>query len=386
MALVNRPRLLIADEPTTALDASLQRDILALLRRLRQRYAMSILYISHDLRLVRQFADRMAIMHQGKLIELADTQQIFRAPQQEYTQKLMQAVQFTATPMPESSGKTILDVQNLGFKVPVYQGIFRRVKGYKPLLQSLNFKIKRGETLGLIGQSGSGKTTLARCLVRLYQPEGKIIFLGKDIVAPAIEKFKAVRSEIQMVFQDPFASLNPRMNLLQVISEGLLVHQRLTRKERDQQVSWAMEQVDLQQDLKWRYPHELSGGQRQRVALARAVILKPQLIVLDEPTSALDKMVQKQILVLLKALQARLHLSYLLISHDLQVIAELSHHVLVLYQGRIVEQGKFTDLFDRPQHRYTKALMDISRVTAMPCIYCDGQMTSSARHNLNTGW
>ena len=358
MALVNEPKLLIADEPTTALDRAMQQDILDLLKKLQSRYKMSILCISHDIQLVRRFADSLAIMRHGELMEYGKADQVFRQPQHEYTKALIAAM-VPGKPVDHPLGKSVLEVKHLALKVPVYKGIFRLVSGYKTLLEPLSFNLSEGETLGVIGQSGSGKTTLARCLVRLYEPEGSVVFLGQQIAASTkqAKQIKAIRPFLQMVFQDPFASLNPRMQVLQIVAEGLLVHCQPDKSAFESQVNWALTQVGLAEEIKWRYPHELSGGQRQRVALARVIILKPKLIILDEPTSALDKITQQQILVLLKSLQSKFHLSYLLISHDLQVIADLSHKVIVLYQGRVVEQGTTHAVFTEPQHEYTQALV-----------------------------
>ncbi|MEH6627949.1 MAG: ABC transporter ATP-binding protein [Motiliproteus sp.] len=359
MALANEPDLLIADEPTTALDVTVQAQILDLLKELQQKMGMALLLITHDLNIVRHMADRVCVMTSGKIVESGDSKTIFDNPQHPYTQKLLNA-EPTGTPEPcDGSAQQILNSEQLKVWYPIKKGFLRRTVDHVKAVNGISLEVKEGRTLGVVGESGSGKSTLGRALIRLEHSEGSIHFNGQQIEALNSKQMRPLRRQIQMVFQDPFGSLSPRLSIGQIIEEGLLVH-RLggNQEERRQFIGQALVEVGLDADMQDRYPHEFSGGQRQRIAIARALVLKPKLIILDEPTSALDRTVQSQIIDLLRDLQQRYQLSYLFISHDLAVVRALSHDLLVMKDGEVVEQGPAAQVFTQPQHPYTQRLLE----------------------------
>ncbi len=357
MALANNPDLLIADEPTTALDVTIQAQILDLLAELKRDLGMSLLFITHDLAIVRKFADRVYVMKDGEIVETGPTAQIFADPQHPYTQTLLSAeAAGRPDPVPEGA-EVIAEGEHMRIWFPITRGLLRRTVGHIKAVNDASFSVRAGETIGIVGESGSGKTTLALAMMRLIESEGRIVFLGDDIHAYSSKRMKPLRSNMQIVFQDPYGSLSPRMTAAEIIAEGLGVHG--IRGEEDQEVLVAeiMEEVGLDPATMHRYPHEFSGGQRQRIAIARAMILRPRLVVLDEPTSALDMTVQVQIVELLRELQRKHGLAYLFISHDLKVVRALAHKVLVMKAGDIVEAGPADQVFDAPETAYTKALM-----------------------------
>jgi microcin C transport system ATP-binding protein len=360
MALACRPQLLIADEPTTALDVTIRVQIMELLEELQREYGMAILLITHDLNLVHRFADRVGVMQSGRLVEVAETVQLFANPQHPYTKRLLDSrptkmVQPLAAELKTSADLLRGDDLRVEFSYPV--GWFK--KKVFTAVDGVSIALKRGETLGIVGESGSGKSTLAMALLAL-QPiaQGNSIFAGQSLrnIAPA--QLRALRAKMQVVFQDPFASLSPRLTIEEIVGEGLALHQPgLPVAERRQRIAQTLQEVGLTSDILVRYPHEFSGGQRQRIAIARALILQPQLLVLDEPTSALDASVQKQVLELLAGLQVKHGMSYLLISHDLEVIAAMSHRIAVMQSGRILEQGNAEDIINSPRNDYTRQLL-----------------------------
>ncbi|MCS5990762.1 microcin C ABC transporter ATP-binding protein YejF [Klebsiella variicola subsp. variicola] len=361
MALLTRPELLIADEPTTALDVSVQAQILQLLRELKRELNMGLLFITHNLSIVRQLADRVAVMQNGRCVEQNDCRALFSAPAHPYTQRLLDS-EPDGEPVPLAvDAPVLLQADDLNVAFPVRKGILRRVVDHHRVVNSLSFQLRAGETLGLVGESGSGKSTTGLALLRLISSEGKITFAGQPIQGRNRRQLLPLRRQMQVVFQDPNSSLNPRLTAQQIIEEGLRVHQpTLTAAEREQAVILAMQEVGLDPASRQRYPAAFSGGQRQRIAIARALIVKPQLLVLDEPTSSLDKTVQAQILNLLKALQQKHQLAYIFISHDLRVVRALCHQVMVLRQGEVVEQGECQSVFSAPRHEYTRQLLALS--------------------------
>lgn len=358
MALLTQPELLIADEPTTALDVTVQAQILSLLKELKQEMNMGLLFITHNLNIVRQLADKVTVMQNGQGVEHNRTDRLFAAPQHPYTRKLIDA-EPEGRPTPADNHKTpLLRVEQLRVAFPIKRGLLRRVVDHHHALKSLSFALRPGESLGLVGESGSGKSTTGLALLRLIQSQGAIWFDNQPIHQWDRKQMLAVRPRIQVVFQDPNSSLNPRLNVTQIIAEGLQVHQpHLSAQQRDSQVIDVMREVGLDPATRHRYPAEFSGGQRQRIAIARALILQPELIILDEPTSSLDRSVQKQILTLLKTLQQQHRLAYIFISHDLQVVRSLCHQVVVLRQGEVVEQGDCEQIFAAPQQEYTRQLL-----------------------------
>ena len=358
MALANEPELLIADEPTTALDVTVQLKILDLLKELQQKLGMALLLISHDLNLVRKIAHRVCVMYQGCVVEENDCTTLFSDPRHEYTQQLL-AADPSGEPVPVDAGaKEILRVEHLKVWFPIKKGVLKRTVDHVKAVTDISFSLPQGQTLGIVGESGSGKTTLGMALLRLIDSEGLIECNGNRLDNLSQNDVRPLRREFQVVFQDPFGSLSPRMSISQIISEGLEIHRIGTAAEREQMVIQALQEVGLNPDTRHRYPHEFSGGQRQRVSIARALVLKPKLILLDEPTSALDRTVQGQVVELLRDLQQKYNLSYLFISHDLAVVKVLSHQLMVIRQGQVVEQGPAGDIFASPQHDYTRQLLD----------------------------
>ena len=359
LALAQEPKLLIADEPTTALDVTIQKQILDLLRNLQARLNMALLLISHDLTVVRSLADKICVMNQGKIVEQGDAQQIFEAPQHEYTQQLL-AAEFLSPP-PEVAGAAVQPVAELE-DVQVRYSIGRSWFGkesFNQAVKGVSLQVNAGQTVGVVGESGSGKTTLGMALLRMIKSDGRIVFLGADLTMLPRKALKPVRRELQIVFQDPFGSLSPRMNIAQIVGEGLRIHEPTkTLEQRDAQVAEVLQEVGLDATMLERYPHEFSGGQRQRISIARALILKPKLIVMDEPTSALDVSVQAQIVELLRDVQRKYQVAYLFISHDLKVVRALAHYLLVMKEGRAVEQGIASQIFAAPQDPYTQKLLD----------------------------
>ncbi len=357
MALANKPELLIADEPTTALDVTIQAQILDLLAELKASEGLSLLFITHDLNIVRRIADRVCVMQGGEIVEQGATAEIFATPSHPYTQKLLAAhAAGSPDPVPEGAPE-VLRTEALKVWFPITQGVLRRTVGHVKALNPISFTIRAGETLGVVGESGSGKSTLALGLLRLTDAEGRVFLKGQDITGLRGAALRPIRRDMQVVFQDPYGSLSPRMTVEAIIAEGLGVHGLEPGRNRRDMVGQIMEEVGLNPALMQRYPHEFSGGQKQRVAIARAMILHPKLVVLDEPTSALDMTVQVQIVELLRDLQHRHGLAYVFISHDLRVVRAMSHKVMVMRAGDVVEQGDTETIFARPQSDYTKALM-----------------------------
>ena len=358
-AMALDPEILIADEPTTALDVTLQAQVLNLLQLLVQNKKMSMILISHDLNLVRRYADQVIVMKNGQVEEQGEVAAIFTAPKANYTRQLLDH-DFGEALEPVLEPNEVLRLNKTAVKFPIKKGLLNRVKDYFVAVKPLDLTLLQGESIGVVGESGSGKTSLALAIARLIKSEGQIVVMGQELNLLNEQQLRPLRTNFQMVFQDPFSSLNPRMNVAQIIGEGLTLS-RISAKERDNRIEDALTKVELPIDFKERYPHQLSGGQRQRVALARALILRPQLIILDEPTSALDRSTQRAIVKLLRNLQAEFKLSYLFISHDLQVVKALCQRVMVLRRAEVVEFQPTAALFDSPQHEYTKALIQASR-------------------------
>ena len=358
MALANEPDLLIADEPTTALDVTIQAQILKLLRDLQQALGMAMLFITHDLGIVRKMAHRVCVMKDGEIVEHGDTEAIFATPRHPYTRHLL-AAEPKGKPHPaEADAPEILAADDLKVWFPITKGLLRRVVDHVRAVDGISPRLRAGHTLGIVGESGSGKTTLGLALLRLISSKGPIRFDGRDIQGFKFKQMRPLRREMQIVFQDPFGSLSPRMSVAQIVGEGLKVHGLGdSADERDSMIVGALREVDIDPESRHRYPHEFSGGQRQRVAIARAMVLKPRLVVLDEPTSALDMSVQAQIVELLLALQRVHNLSYMFISHDLKVVRALAHDIIVLRDGKVVEAGPAENILDNPKDPYTKALM-----------------------------
>ncbi|PTX02733.1 ABC transporter ATP-binding protein [Pararhodobacter aggregans] len=362
MALANGPKLLVADEPTTALDVTIQAQILELLAGLKRSERMSMLFITHDLNIVRRVADRVCVMQNGEIVEQGPTERVFSDPRHPYTRKLLAAEpQGRPDPVPAEATE-ILRTENLRVWFPITRGFLRRTVGHIKAVNDASLSLRAGETLGIVGESGSGKTTLALAIARLTRSEGRIVFLGRDISAGARDgtgraALRALRRDMQIVFQDPYGSLSPRMTVEEIIAEGLGVHGVPTGGSARQAVAAIMEEVGLDPAMMHRYPHEFSGGQRQRIAVARAMILQPKLVILDEPTSALDMTVQVQIVELLRDLQRKHGLAYLFISHDLRVVRAMAHQILVMKSGDVLEYGPAAQIFDAPESEYTKALL-----------------------------
>jgi microcin C transport system ATP-binding protein len=357
MALANEPDLLIADEPTTALDVTVQAQILALLADIRARLGMSLLFITHDLGIVRRIADRVCVMNGGKIVEQGPVEQVFTAPAHPYTKALLAAEPKPDPAPPRPNEPVVMQAKDLKVWFPIKRGLFRSTVGHIKAVDGVSVAVRKGETLGVVGESGSGKTTLGLALLRLISSDGPIVFLGKEIQGLSFKDVRPFRRDMQIVFQDPFGSLSPRMSVGDIIAEGISVHQpRLSEEEREAKVIKALNEVGLDPATRFRYPHEFSGGQRQRISVARAVVLEPSFVVLDEPTSALDMLFQAQMVALLRDLQRKLDLTYMFISHDLRVVASLDSHLIVMRHGKVVEEGPAVDLFKAPKTDYTRAL------------------------------
>ncbi|WEX77542.1 ABC transporter ATP-binding protein [Sinorhizobium numidicum] len=358
MALANRPELLIADEPTTALDVTVQAQILELLKLLKDQHGMSMLFITHDLGIVRKIADRVCVMTKGKIVETGPTAEIFANPQHAYTRHLLASEPKGEPPVSDASKPIVVEAQDVKVWFPIKAGFLRRVVDHVKAVDGIDLKLRAGQTLGVVGESGSGKTTLGLALTRLISSKGRIAFVGKNIEDYSFREMRPLRNRMQVVFQDPYGSLSPRMSIADIVGEGLKIHESgLSSDERDARVAAALQEVGLDPATRWRYPHEFSGGQRQRIAIARAMVLKPQFVMLDEPTSALDMSVQAQVVDLLRDLQRKHNLAYLFISHDLKVVRALANEVIVMRLGKVVEQGPAERIFSAPSEDYTKALM-----------------------------
>ena len=358
MALANRPKLLIADEPTTALDVTVQAQILQLLKDLQAEFGMALLLITHDLGIVRNMANKVCVMQKGKIVERGDTAELFERPQHPYTNQLLEAEPKSKPPKADHSAEPLMHADNLKVWFPVKRGFFRKVVGHIKAVDDISVVVRAGQTLGVVGESGSGKTTLGLALMRLISSEGEIVYDGQSITNFGSKEMRPLRKQLQVVFQDPYGSLSPRMSILQIVEEGLIVQDSsLSIDEREDRVASALREVEIDPKVMHRYPHEFSGGQRQRIAIARAMVLEPRFVMLDEPTSALDMSVQAQIVDLLRELQVRHNLAYLFISHDLKVVRAMSNDVVVMRTGHIVEQGNAEQVFENPKQAYTKALL-----------------------------
>src|SRR5712671_4986292 len=357
MALANEPDLLIADEPTTALDVTVQAQILRLLKDLQRRLGMAMLFITHDLGIVRKLADVVCVMKEGKIVEHGEVERVFTAPQHPYTRALL-----AAEPKPDPAplrpdAPIVLETNDLKIWFPIKRGVLRRVVGHIKAVDGVSIAVRKGETLGIVGESGSGKTTLGLAILRLISSDGPIVFMGKPLQGLRFKEMRPFRRDMQIVFQDPYGSLSPRMSVVDIIEEGLGVHQpHLSADERERRVIAALDDVGLDPETRFRYPHEFSGGQRQRIAVARAIVLEPTFVVMDEPTSALDMLIQSQIVDLLRDLQKRHDLTYIFISHDLRVVSALASRLIVMRNGKVVEEGPAAELFARPKSDYTRAL------------------------------
>ncbi len=361
MALANNPDLLIADEPTTALDVTVQAQILELLKNLQQEFGMALLLITHDLGIVKHMADDVCVMQKGKVVEQAPVKKLFADPQHEYTKMLLAAEPRGEPPKPDPQAETLVSTDNLKVWFPIKRGFFRKTVGHIKAVNGVSCEIKAGQTLGIVGESGSGKTTLGMALLRLISSEGPISFRGQSIDGLNSKAMRPLRRDMQVVFQDPFGSLSPRMSVLQIVEEGLIIQQpHLSAEERREKVAASLAETGLDPTTMERYPHEFSGGQRQRIAIARALALSPKFIMLDEPTSALDMSVQAQVVDLLRSLQAKHNLGYLFISHDLKVVRALANEVIVMQNGVVVERGPSKQIFTAPREEYTKALLAAS--------------------------
>jgi microcin C transport system ATP-binding protein len=357
MALANEPDLLIADEPTTALDVTVQAQILKLLKDIQTRLGMAMLFITHDLGIVRKLADRICVMKEGKIVEQGDVERVFTAPEHAYTRALL-----AAEPKPDPAplrpdAPMVVETNDLKVWFPIRRGVLRKTVGHIKAVDGVSVAVRKGETLGVVGESGSGKTTLGLAILRLISSEGPVVFMGHPLQGLRFKEMRPFRRDMQIVFQDPYGALSPRMSISDIIEEGLWVHHpKMDEAEREQRVIRALTDVGLDPQTRFRYPHEFSGGQRQRIAVARAIVLEPTFIVLDEPTSALDMLIQSQIVDLFRELQKRRNLTYLFISHDLKVVAALASRLLVMRAGKVVEEGPAAELFKQPKSDYTRAL------------------------------
>ncbi|MCW5729299.1 MAG: ABC transporter ATP-binding protein [Alphaproteobacteria bacterium] len=358
MALANEPDLLIADEPTTALDVTIQAQILALLKDLQRRLGMAMLLITHDLGIVRKMAERVAVMTGGEIVEQGPVQRVFAEPAHAYTRQLLSAEPKGLPHLPVDGAPVVMSGEEIKVWFPIKTGILKRTTDHVKAVDGISLTVREGQTIGVVGESGSGKSTLGLALLRLLRSEGRIVFRGRELQGLGWKELRPLRQEMQVVFQDPFSSLSPRMSVSEIVAEGLRVHRpAMGYDERRARISEALVDVGLDPEAQDRYPHEFSGGQRQRIAIARAIVLRPRFVVLDEPTSALDMSVQAQIIDLLRDLQARLKLAYMFISHDLRVVRALADEVIVMRDGRVVEKGSAVDIFERPRADYTRALI-----------------------------
>jgi len=357
-ALANEPDLLIADEPTTALDVTIQAQILELLKSLQKEMGMAMLLITHDLGIVRRMSDRVYVMKDGEIVESGSAQAVFDAPKHPYTKHLIEAEPKGSPPVTDLSGPVVVETENLKVWFPIKRGLLKRTVDYVKAVDGLTMKLRAGETLGVVGESGSGKTTLGLALLRLISSEGPIAYVGNRIDGYTNKQMRPLRKDMQVVFQDPYGSLSPRLTVGQIIEEGMLIQQPdLDEDARRARVGAELKEVGLDPNAQDRYPHEFSGGQRQRIAIARAMVLEPKFVMLDEPTSALDMSVQAQIVDLLRNLQNKRQLAYLFISHDLKVVRALCNYVIVMRNGKVVEEGPAREIFDNPKQDYTKALL-----------------------------
>ncbi len=363
MAIINKPCLLIADEPTTALDVTTQAEILDLMLDIQKEMGMAIILISHDLRLVHKYSDDVYVMQNGKIIEQGNTDKVFNDPQHAYTQELLNPIPNTLKAAPDENAKDLIILENVDVDYVVQRSWFGKPKKVFNAVKNISLKLKEGETLGIVGESGSGKSTLGRAVMQILDYKGDIYFDGRDIPQLSQADRQALKKDMQMVFQDPFNSLSPRLTVGEIIGEGLLVHfPKMSKQQRRERVMKMLEEVNLSPSMINRYPHEFSGGQRQRIAIARAMILEPKFVLLDEPTSALDRSTQLTVIELLNRLQKKYGLSYLFISHDLSVVKALSNHVMVMQQGEVVESGDTQQIFHNPQHPYTQRLIKASNL------------------------
>lgn len=361
MALACKPNLLIADEPTTALDVTTQKQILVLLKRLQQSENMSMLLITHNLRIAAKMSDQIAVMQNGKIVEQNKSSNFFKAPQHDYSQKLLNGADLSTKCLTNNHAIPILDINNLKVYFAIKRGLFRRTIGIIKAVDNIAFSLFQGQTLAIVGESGSGKSTLAKAVLGLiHNAEGNVEYNKQNLLQMNKADWALIRADLQMVFQDPYSSLNPKMRIIDILEDGMIVQGKLTAKERQLKVDALLKQVGLDIDYKWRYPHEFSGGERQRICIARALSVDPKIIICDEATSSLDVTTQAQILNLLLDLQANHKLSYLLITHDFKVVSKMAHKVAVMYRGQIVEYGDTKDILDNPQNSYTKELLDSS--------------------------
>lgn len=358
MALANRPKLLIADEPTTALDVTIQAQILSLIAELQKELGMAVLFITHDLGIVRRLADRVAVMREGLIVEQGTTGDLFGRPVHPYTRELLMADSVVESPESAKDDEVIAEVRKLKVWFPIRSGLLRRAAGYVKAVDGVSFALKRGRSLGVVGESGSGKTTLGKALLRLQQSEGDIVVEGKAIHGLNAKAMRPLRRTMQIIFQDPYGSLSPRMSIGQIVGEGLFIHKIGDVADRERLVSEALVEVGLDPADRDRFPNEFSGGQRQRVALARALVLKPDILVLDEPTSSLDRTIQFQVMELLKKLQEKHGLSYVFISHDLKLVKRLCHDLIIMKAGVVVESGSAREIFAHPREEYTRELLE----------------------------
>ena len=362
MALVNEPELLIADEPTTALDVTIQAQILDLINDLKQELGMTVLFITHDLAIVKRFSDRVAVMKNGEVMEQGNTAEIFAEPKHPYTQELLQTLHVRREDaLPENTAE-LMNVDDLKVWFPIQKGLFRKTVGHVKAVDGISFNLKQGESLGIVGESGSGKTTLAHALLKLVKSDGGYTFEGNEMANLDNNAMRPFRQSMQLIFQDPYGSLSPRMSIEEIIGEGLEIHNIGTPESRAAKVIETMELVELDPEWKNRYPNEFSGGQRQRIAIARALIMEPKLVILDEPTSALDRTIQLQVVDLLLKLQRQKGLTYIFITHDLMIVQAMCHNILVMRKGQVVEQGSTKAIFDSPQQDYTKELLSAAQL------------------------
>ena len=357
MALINRPKLLIADEPTTALDVTIQDQILKLLKRLKEELEMAVLFITHDLTIVRRIADRVAVMRDGRIVECGTVGELFRDPKHPHTRALIEAEPREEPPLPDPEAENIIRLENIHVWFPLQKGFLRITKGYVKAVDGVTFTVRKGHTLGVVGESGSGKTTLGKAIIRLENSRGEILYRDSNLGAMNENELRPYRRQMQIIFQDPYGSLSPRLSVERIIGEGLEIHEIGTKEDREGRIVAAMEEVGLDPESRHRYPNEFSGGQRQRIALARALVLKPEFIILDEPTSSLDRSIQFQVIELLKELQRKYNLTYIFISHDLKVVKSLCHDLIIMKDGKIVESGPARGIFTQPKEPYTRELL-----------------------------